>query len=133
MRRGSLSYDKGEDGRVYVSLPLYQDAGEDSAEAEESGRVQDLKEEISYLRSQLDAEREAHRRTDHLLAAALERIPQIEAPETGEASTHSGAESSEGITPRPDDTEPHSGSQEPEFTTQGALHRATRWLRGWFG
>jgi hypothetical protein len=39
-----------------------------------------MSSEIDHLRDQLDKEREANRENRRLLAAALERIPAIEAP-----------------------------------------------------
>ena len=42
--------------------------------------VESLQDQVKYLREQLDAEREATRENRRLLAAALERIPELEAP-----------------------------------------------------
>jgi excisionase family DNA binding protein len=41
--------------------------------------VDSLQDQIEYLREQLDKEREANRENRRLLAAALERIPELEA------------------------------------------------------
>ena len=46
-----------------------------------SAFVESLEDQVSYLREQLDKEREANRENRRLLAAALERIPKIEPPE----------------------------------------------------
>ena len=42
--------------------------------------VRSLEDQVAYLRQQLATRDEELRRKDHLLAAALERIPAIEAP-----------------------------------------------------
>jgi hypothetical protein len=43
--------------------------------------VRSLEDQVAYLRQQLAMHKEESRRKDHLLAAALERIPAIEAPQ----------------------------------------------------
>ena len=50
-----------------------------------------MESEIDHLREQLDKEREANRENRRLLAAALERIPAIEASEARE-SPQTGSE-----------------------------------------
>ena len=59
----------------------------------DSELVESLRDQVEYLKGQLDSEREAGRRKDHLLARALERIPAIESGETPGAS-EPGAETS---------------------------------------
>jgi hypothetical protein len=100
MRRGKLRREEGEDGTVYVLIEGGQNPdGRGSAETGYDGRetgnstggdgrqavadsplVERMASEIDYLRSQLDQEREANRENRRLLAAALERIPELEAP-----------------------------------------------------
>jgi len=46
---------------------------------EDGQLVECLRDQVSYLRDQLDQEREANRENRRLLAAALERIPELEA------------------------------------------------------
>jgi hypothetical protein len=75
---------------------------------------------IATLREQLQAERQAHAEARRLLAAALERIPAIEAPQ--EAS-----ETSETVEEEPERAEPNSA-------TGGDQEGARRpWWRRWFG
>jgi hypothetical protein len=71
------SYPYGED-RNPRSTGICPDPS--SEPSDQSELVESLQDQISYLRDQLEAEREAGRRKDHLLAAALERIPAIEPP-----------------------------------------------------
>jgi hypothetical protein len=83
IKRGTLPTVK-EGGTVYVVFggtseathPPHADEPSDQSELVES-----LQDQITYLRQQLAAERDANSENRRLLAAALERIPAIEAPE----------------------------------------------------
>jgi len=54
--------------------------------------VASLQDQIVYLRTQLDQEREANRENRRLLAAALERIPELEAPREPPESPETASE-----------------------------------------
>ena len=106
MRRGKLRREEGEYGNVYVLLdthnaPNGQDGpstaedyqgtgiptGGNSRETVEDGPlVGELRERVRSLETQLDHERQANRENRRLLAAALERIPAIEAGDERESS-----------------------------------------------
>ena len=91
LRRGTLRKERGEDGTLYVVLdgeitdttatgrPTEQPTVA-LLEAKDQN-ISHLTEQLEFLRQQLQEEREESRRKDHLLAAALERIPAIEAPQ----------------------------------------------------
>jgi hypothetical protein len=92
VKRGTIAHVR-DGGRVYVLL------GDDEARPghdQDTDQVGDqgttapedrTDELIATLREQLQAERQAHAEARRLLAAALERIPAIEAPqEASEAS-----------------------------------------------
>jgi len=70
-KRGTLPSETGEDGRLYVWVDAdHHDDREDHHDL----LVEELRDRIRYLEAE-------SRRKDHLLAAALERIPPaIEAP-----------------------------------------------------
>src|SRR5215218_6871905 len=70
VKRGTIDHVR-VGSRVYVLL------GADEAHP---GHDQDTAQLIATLREQLQAERQAHVEARRLLAAALERIPAIEAP-----------------------------------------------------
>src|SRR5918998_4284479 len=119
MRRGKLRREEGEYGTVYVLLdakdahddghPTAEDGhgtgtptGGNSRETVEDGPlVGELRERVRSLETQLDHERQANRENRRLLAAALERIPAIEAgderdtPVTDSEGTDRGKETSE--------------------------------------
>src|SRR5215217_8966883 len=76
VKRGTLESERASDGRLYVFLDVDPDAG---APRSDTDRL------IFTLEEQLRLEREAHAEARRLLAAALERIPALEPPDTPEA------------------------------------------------
>ena len=87
IKRGKLpraEADDHTDNRVYVWLDLNQPEArhhlEDEASANGDAMVESLQDQVRYLRDQLGEERRANLENRRLLAAALERIPAIEAP-----------------------------------------------------
>jgi predicted ArsR family transcriptional regulator len=124
IERGTLEKEKGEDGRVYVfvDVPAAEErdtssdagydasvlAGYDALIAEMRGRMEDL-------RTQLEAERQAHSEARRLLAAALERIPpQLEAPSQEPAESPEKAEDEQqGRGPAPSVSDAQEGTERP--------------------
>lgn len=91
IRRGTLESDKGEDGRVYVYLYDDHESDQDTVHHEPqvhtSALVEAKDETIRHLSEQLEAEREARRRADTIIAQLSQanatlasRVPQLEAP-----------------------------------------------------
>jgi excisionase family DNA binding protein len=81
IKRGTIDHVR-VGGRVYVLLDADEarpnhDHDTDQETSESEDRTAEL---IATLREQLQAERQAHAEARRLLAAALERIPAIEAP-----------------------------------------------------
>jgi hypothetical protein len=117
VKRGTLPSTR-EGGRLYVLL--------NTDPTPEPGRPHDrthdrTSELIDTLREQLEAERQAHAEARRLLAAALERIPAIEAPaEAPEAS---------------ETAEEQQGRDEPHSDAPGAQEGVQRrpWWRRMFG
>ena len=104
IRRGTIGHER-VGGRVYVLLPAEQPTEHTTDQSE---LVDELRRQNEYLR-------EENRRKDHLLAAALERIPpQLEPP-----SESPGAP--ETATPQPGRVEPQTpleGAQEPRESSE---------------
>jgi hypothetical protein len=117
IKRGTLPTVK-EGGTVYVVFggtseathPPHTDEPSDQSELVES-----LQDQITYLRQQLAAERGANRENRRLLAAALERIPAIEAPEA------------------PESAEPRSTTEEQQEPTSQPQEETRSWWRRMFG
>jgi hypothetical protein len=124
IQRGSLRYDKGKDGRVYVWVDTTQDEPDKSRDeyrdTTQDDRIEDLREQIAYLRRQLDEEREARRRADVILgqlsqanAEQARTIRAIEAPASEEPSEAAKTveEESERAESHPDAVEAQEGTQ----------------------
>jgi excisionase family DNA binding protein len=116
IRRGTIRHER-VGGRVYVVLD------ERPAAEHTTDQTTDHTEElIATLREQLDLERQAHAEARRLLAAALERIPAIEAPQ------EPGQESPE--------TADSPGPRERPFTDEERAQEAAQprsWWRRMFG
>jgi hypothetical protein len=128
--QGRLS-DKGPDGRRYVYLYSVADSVTDNAADTSANHARDaliceMRAHDETLREQLEAERQTHSaEARRLLAAALERIPAIEAPqeEAVDAAETGGQE--------PEESDPRSttgGAREP---VQRPQERS--WSRRMFG
>lgn len=83
IQRRSLEHEKDEDGRVYVYLDAAQDATYDASQDKAQDElVEALRDQVAYLREQLDREREARteerRRHDTIIAQLTSRIPELE-------------------------------------------------------
>jgi hypothetical protein len=118
VKRGTIEHER-KGARVYVLLGDDESRpGHDQGTTAREDRTAEL---IATLREQLQAERQAHAEARRLLAAALERIPAIEAPQEG-------SEASETVEEEPERAEPHSATGEAE---EGAQRRP--WWRRMFG
>jgi hypothetical protein len=117
VKRGTLPSTR-EGGRLYVLLNIDPTP---EPERPHDGTHDRTSELIDTLREQLHAERQAHAEARRLLAAALERIPAIEAP------------SEERESPQTVEEEPESA--ETRSATVGAQEDVQRrpWWRRIFG
>jgi hypothetical protein len=112
VQRDTIAHEKDSDGRVWIFLDAgrtRQDTDRDMAghrqDHEPSTLISAKDETISTLREQLQAERQAHAEARRLLAAALERIPAIEAPQEP-------PEDAETVEEAPEGAESHSAAEE---------------------
>src|SRR5215218_1911261 len=87
IKRGTLPTER-ESGRVWVILEAAQPrpgaAPTGDRAADRAELVDELRERVAFLERELDTRTEENRRKDHLLAAALERVPALEPPESPE-------------------------------------------------
>jgi hypothetical protein len=138
IKRGKLEAEREEDGSVYVFLEGEPRTGGDQSTtsdnqsatrqqpdtdrlADQSELVKSLLDQVSYMREQLAAEREANRENRRLLAAALERIPALESSETPGA-------------PEPVSETSASTEETPEDTGDVQAHPEHRsWWKRFFG
>jgi hypothetical protein len=121
LSRGTLRSTK-EDRTVYVLLPadMSRDAERDISDMprgmphpEPDALTSELRDRVRYVEGQLEAERQAHAEAHRLLAAALERIPAIEAPPEARESPETVEEEPERAEPRPDVSGAQEGARRP--------------------
>ncbi len=133
--RGSLRSER-QDGSVLVWLDEgWTEAGRE-AQVDGGPLVEDLREQVHYLRSILNEEREARRRADMIIAqltqanaALAAKVPELEAPQEPPSEP---PESSETVAEMPMGPEP---SEAPEEAQEAAQPRGTprSWWRRVFG
>jgi hypothetical protein len=126
IQRGSMRHEKAEDGRVYVWVDAAQDTAQDTRQTSQDAyqdttqdeRLEDLREQIAYLRRQLDEERDARRRADMILAQLSQAnaeqartIRELEAPQEA-------ADAAETVEEEPERAEPHSSAGEGQESEQ---------------
>jgi hypothetical protein len=144
IQRGKLRSEKDAKGRVWVHLDRSEtvhDESRDESMTDLGRALEDLREQILYLREQLDREREARteerRRQDtviaQLSAATAEQartIQQLEAPEqpwSPQASAEASPSAGE-MRVEPTPSEPSGGPQD----SPGEIRRRS-WWREFFG
>jgi hypothetical protein len=117
IQRGTLR-SIHERGRVWVVLDLDETRSNTSRTSDQTQLVDELRARVAFLEGELKIRTEENRRKDHLLAAALERIPAIEPPPEEQGSPERAA-----------DTSPSTaGPPEPETPTE-----PRPWWRRMFG
>ena len=148
IQRGTLEHDKGEGGRVYVYLDSSSVASRDTRggraaqDAAEDAFLVGLQEQVSYLRSVLQEERDARRRADTIIAqltqanaALAQRVPELRAPRRHEEKARRASEDEAAGAHELDDTVDPRGPARPrdtaEFPVRGSLARP--WWRRAFG
>jgi hypothetical protein len=140
--RGSLRSER-RDGRVLVWVDDGRTEGGREAQVDSEALLEAKDKTIHTLQEQLEAERRANEENRRLLAALIQRVPELEAPPepTGPAETHEepAQEPTEGGGVRvgypPGGTGYPEGSARPrdtaEFPVRGSLTRP--WWRRVFG
>ncbi len=116
IRRGKLKSEQHA-GTVYVWLdaPEEDDRRGPSATShrpldDQSERIEDFREQVAYLREQLEAERQAHAEARRIIAGLVERIPAIEAPTDERDAPETVDQEPEGAQPRSDAPGPQTGT-----------------------
>lgn len=83
IQRGTIPHERSEDGRVYVLLDTssnVHDNDKDGYRTQKDALVENLQEQIEYLRSVLATRDEEIRRRDHIIAGLVEHVPALEGP-----------------------------------------------------
>src|SRR3954454_1732366 len=96
IQRDTIKWVKDDSGRVYVYLDpseTRQASDQDLVQDESKTTIEVLQHQVAYLQEIIPTRDEEIRRHQHLLAAALERIPELEpAREPRESPTESTEE-----------------------------------------
>jgi excisionase family DNA binding protein len=119
VQRGTIDHEKDRAGRVRIILDSQDDASTLQDErpditgqllAAKDETIEELRGRVRRLEHELDVRNEEIRRRDHLLAAALERIPELEAPKEPQNQPESAENRSDRGTPP---QEPERGTERP--------------------
>jgi hypothetical protein len=118
IRRDTIRHDKDDNGRVYVYLDsthtdhdTVQDGVQDGVGDDKHHDLPHRDELVEELRDRVRYLEEESRRKDHLLAAALERIPAIEAAPEPRDRPETASEQQDGDPAYPED----GGAEKPSW------------------
>ena len=135
IQRGSLDKELGCDGRVYVYLDLSQGMSHPKLQVDHEALLEAKEETIRTLRERLEAERRTNEENRRLLAALIQRVPELEAPQERLEAPEGPGEGPESAEPRPTTGGSQDGFGRPrdtaEFPMRGSLTRP--WWRRVFG
>jgi hypothetical protein len=110
IHRGTLRSVR-EGGRVFVLLDADRTQPNIDRTDDQTQLVEALQDQVDYLRQELKIRTEENRRKDHLLAAALERIPALEPPGDPESAAEPVATTE--TPPEPAEQKPHKEESSP--------------------
>jgi hypothetical protein len=111
IQRGTLVKDKDADGTVYVRLDAHRtrsNGGRESNATHGSPRsngdqtavegpiVKVLQDQLTFLRDQLDQERDANRENRRIIAGLVQRVPELEDPTEPREAPETVSEGTEG-------------------------------------
>jgi hypothetical protein len=122
VQRGTIEHEKDAAGRVRILLdgPDHPSTLQDDSPditgpliAAKDETIEELRARVRRLEDELDTRNEEIRRRDHLLAAALERIPELEAPREAPGDTETPTKEPEGFEPRSNTPGPQTAAQRP--------------------
>jgi hypothetical protein len=136
VRRGTLESEKDPDGRVHVWVNGDSSETKPRLDGEPEALISAKDETIRVLSEQLEAEREARRRADTIIAqltqanaALAARVPELEASSEPPGAPETADEQQGRGRPHPAATEAQEGS-EPRPAAPGAQEGARRpWWR----
>jgi excisionase family DNA binding protein len=123
VNRGKLRADKDEEGRLQVYLDSTQTVRDEYADQSVTDRdllYQQMQSRITYLEAQVEAEREARRRADTIIAqlsqanaALAARVPELEAAQGHSEAAEEPAEGAVGVQGQPGSREEPPSSEKP--------------------
>ncbi len=125
-KRGTIPYETGVDGKLYVWVDEAS-PGETDDYPRETGDhrddlLEDLREQVAFLRRELEARTEEARRKDHIIMSLTQRVPELEPPRDEPYGSQTAPEEPEGT----DASTAHVGRDT-------ASSRPRSWWRRFFG
>jgi hypothetical protein len=137
IRRGTLGAER-DSGTVYVWIDRAEtdrhktSAASQGPSDDQSELIESLRDQVSYLREQLDEERRARteerRRQDTIIAQLMQRIPELEPPPEQARERRESPETAESPGPR---ERPFTDEERPQEA--GQPRSSTPWWRRVFG
>jgi hypothetical protein len=122
LKRGTLSKEKAADGTVFVMVngdrPATDQVTDQSALALMQAHLDSLGEQLTYIRDQLDQEREANRENRRIIAGLVQRVPELGPAYEPRDATQTDAEEPEGTDTPNSDAIPQEGAERRSW-----LHR----------
>ena len=125
IQRGTLVYDKDDDGRVYVYLDMEDRATGTDADAGINTLLQSLQDQVVYLRQEAEDWKEEARRKDTIIMSLTQRIPELEAPKEASSEPREA--------PVSDSEGADKGTTAFSETQKPSEHRKRSWWRQFFG
>ncbi len=111
VQRGTLRHHKEQGGRVYVYLDMGETVEDKVRDASRDELVEELRGQVDYLQGIIGTRDRELSEMRRLLAGALERIPEIEAPQEPRGARETPTEGEPGTeTPAGDTGEPRGRS-----------------------
>jgi hypothetical protein len=134
LKRGTLSKEKDADGTVFVVLdggrpttngdrPTTDQTTDQSALALMQAHLDSLGEQLTYIRDQLDQEREANRENRRIIAGLVQRVPEL-------GPAYEPRDAPETATEEPEGSDPLPATEEAQ---EDAQPRSSWWRRFFFG
>ena len=135
-KRGTIPYETGVDGKLYVwvdeaSPGETDDYPDEPTDRDQGDLVAELRDQVAFLRRELEAERNAHAEARRIIYILAQRVPEI-AP----ASPRDEPHGPETVAEEPEGTDASTGQVDRETASStappGRVSRAS-WWRRFFG
>jgi excisionase family DNA binding protein len=131
--RGSIRHEKGEDGRLYVSVDTTQTAADTSTDTSTDARedpIDELRDRVRFLEGELERRGEEAARYQEIVgrlsianAQLSARLPELEAAQDVEEPPTEATDEQQGRGPIPDHHTPSEAPESPQMHTVGGVPR----------
>jgi hypothetical protein len=125
VQRGTIPYEKDPAGRVTILLDTVETVQDVTGHGHRRGaELEDLRDQVAFLRRELEARTEEARRKDHIIMSLTQRVPELEPGNLRDAphGPETVAEEPEGVDAPTSQVDRETGAQ-----------RRSSWWRKFFG